>query len=133
MTSKALGTTGETFAEHFLQRKGYTTLAKNWRNGRHGELDLIMYLPPSPTMEEQGILVFVEVKTRKSRQFGHPVESITPTKQQQLVTLAEAYLVASSDTLLSHPYHSIRFDAVTVEVHSKQSDYPIQHFENIIG
>lgn len=71
----------------------------NWRQG-HLEADLIAY--------DGEILVFIEVKTRRSKRFGSPVESVTGSKQAALARAAAAYM-----TKVNHQWE-IRFDVVSI-------------------
>ncbi|HVZ25011.1 MAG TPA: YraN family protein [Sediminibacterium sp.] len=80
------GKTGEKLAAHYLQSRGYTILAVNWRH-RHWEVDIIA--------SKKGHLHFVEVKTRKSLRYGYPEESITREKMRHLRNAAEAYQLAN--------------------------------------
>jgi putative endonuclease len=77
-------------------------------------------------MEEAETLVFVEVRTRRSRQFGTPEESITPAKQARLIELAETYLQDTEDV-----DRSWRIDVVAVRLGSGLPQ--INHFENAVG
>jgi len=74
-----LGRRGEKLAEQHLEARGYRLIERNWRC-RHGEIDLVMRGGAS--------IVFVEVKTRTSTAFGHPLEAITPQKLARLRRLA---------------------------------------------
>lgn len=85
-----------------LRRHGYRIRERNVRCPM-GELDVVA--------EHRGVLVFVEVKTRTTAEFGHPLEAITPYKQHRLALLAGYYL--ASRRLLDRP---CRFDAVSVTV-----------------
>lgn len=76
------GTLGESIALRYLENKGHSLLARNYRT-EHGELDLIM--------QKNNRTVFVEVKTRRSDRFGQPEAAITNRKQEILVACAEAY------------------------------------------
>ncbi len=78
-----LGARGEALAGKYLRRAGYRLLARNFRC-RYGEIDLVA--------EEGGNLVFVEVKTRSSAGFGHPLEAVDRHKQGQLIRAAHVYL-----------------------------------------
>jgi len=78
-----LGARGEAMAEKYLQRVGYRILARNYRC-RFGEIDLIA--------EEDGNLVFIEVKTRSGTGFGHPLEAVDRRKRGQLTRAARRYL-----------------------------------------
>ncbi len=97
---RAIGRAGEDAAVAALRAHGYRIIARNVRL-RRGELDIVA--------EEQGTLVFVEVKARRSAAYGTPAEAVTPRKQQALLRLAAAYLVRRS--LLSRP---CRFDVAEV-------------------
>jgi len=101
-----LGRWGETLAGFYLRAKGYRVLRRGWRAGRLGEIDLIA--------ERRGVLVFVEVKTRSSRRFGTPEESLTPAKCRRLVRLVDAFLAALPDR---SPLRGMspRIDVVAVE------------------
>ena len=80
---RSLGRRGERAAEPLLRRKGYKIVARGER-GPLGELDLVAV--------DGRTVVFVEVKTRRSHDAGHPAEAVGPEKQQRLTRLALAYL-----------------------------------------
>ena len=96
----ALGRRGEAIAARHLMSSGLTIVERNWRCPE-GEIDLVA--------RDGDELVFVEVKTRTSVAFGHPLEAITPRKLARLRRLAGAWCLA-------HPEEraSIRIDAVAV-------------------
>ncbi len=77
------GQQGEAIARAYLQRKGYGIIAVNWRC-RIGEIDVVAIDGP--------VLVFVEVRTRRSSMHGGAEESVTLAKQRRLAALAHAYL-----------------------------------------
>ncbi len=77
------GQQGEAIARAYLQRKGYGIIAVNWRCWA-GEIDVIATDGP--------VLVFVEVRARRSSVRGSAEESITVAKQRRLAALAYAYL-----------------------------------------
>ena len=84
MTSRvAQGTAAEELARRYLETRGLTLVARNFRC-RVGELDLIM--------RDGDQLVFVEVRSRRHDRFGTPAESVTRTKQQRLLRAAAVYL-----------------------------------------
>jgi putative endonuclease len=74
-----LGRWGEHVAGDFLVANGYDVLDTGWRC-THGEIDIVARIDDTVS--------FVEVKTRRSVRFGHPLEAITPTKLTRLRTLA---------------------------------------------
>jgi putative endonuclease len=94
-----LGAKGEELAEQYLIRKGYTILEKNWKN-RHEEIDIIA--------RKEAWLVIVEVKSRSSKAFGQPYESVGIKKQRLLVNAAEAYIIKHNSQL------ETRFDVVSI-------------------
>jgi len=80
---RALGQLGEDLAAEHLQALGYVILERNYRC-RSGEIDIIA--------RDGGRLAFVEVRARRGTAFGTPEESVTPTKQARLATVARHYL-----------------------------------------
>ena len=94
------GAEAEHQASVFLQRQGFTELAKNYAC-RGGELDLVM--------QDRDTLVFVEVRLRSHAGFGDALESIDWRKQQRLRLAAEHYLA-------EHDWSGpCRFDAVGID------------------
>ena len=77
------GDWGEEYARRFLEKKGYLIIEAKYR-GKYGEIDLVAW--------EGECLVFVEVKSRRTRAFGRPEESVTAAKQQKLVQSAQEYV-----------------------------------------
>lgn len=96
-----LGNTGETAAAGYLQGRGYRILQRNYRNPM-GEIDLVA--------RDQKTLVFVEVKTRRSRRFGSAKTWVTVKKQRRLSRVALVYL-KQNDQMNTRA----RFDVVTVD------------------
>ena len=96
-----LGKSGEALIAEYLMQKGYLIIDRNWRI-KGGEIDLIASSP-------EGVMVFVEVKTRSSESFGHPLEAINSDKQERLMRLALAWLLANKKW--SNPY---RIDCAAV-------------------
>lgn len=80
---RALGAAKEALAEAYLRGQGYEILERNFYS-RMGEIDLIA--------REDGYLVFLEVKYRKSSMSGHPAEAVTYRKQQKIYAAARYYL-----------------------------------------
>ncbi len=119
-----LGRRGEEAAAAFLEEKGYRILERNYRFLRE-EVDLICF-QPYERYEEGGELVFVEVKTRRSRSFGYPEEAVTPAKQKAIFRVAEAFL---------HEYRLegslVRFDVIAITWQGKEPT--IEHLENAFG
>ena len=80
---RAVGLEGEAVARRFLKNLGVRIVEENF-NCPLGEIDLIV--------EDGDILVFVEVKTRRSTRFGTPAEAVHARKQRQILRVAEAYM-----------------------------------------
>ncbi len=95
-----LGRRGEQAAAEYLCANGMVVLARNWRC-RSGELDLVV--------RDGDTVVFVEVKTRRGRGFGAPLEAITWQKATRLRRLAGEWLAQSG-----RPWRHVRIDAVGV-------------------
>lgn len=98
---RALGAAGESAAARHLVRCGYRILEANVRC-RIGEIDLVAV--------DAGVIVFVEVKGNRGRQYGAPEEMVTPAKQRRLTRLAAWYLQGRG--WLGRP---ARFDVVAVD------------------
>jgi putative endonuclease len=79
----ALGTRGEDIAAAFLQARGYTIVARNYRC-RFGEIDLVC--------THDAVVVFCEVKLRRSDRYGAPEEGVTARKLARLTLAACTYL-----------------------------------------
>lgn len=79
----AIGRTTERLAEQWLRRAGLKSVARNYRC-RGGEIDLVM--------QDDGILVFVEVRYRRNARFGGPIASVDARKQRRLSVAAAHYL-----------------------------------------
>lgn len=114
---QALGGWGEELAAAYLQERGYTILERNVRT-RYGELDLVA--------RQAEVVVFVEVKTRISLEYGMPEESITAKKRKHLLTAARAYLQVHP-----HLYGDWRVDVIAI-YRSPSGPPQIEHFENAV-
>jgi putative endonuclease len=99
-TRAEIGNYGERVAAAFLWRRGYRVLYHNYRTER-GEIDLIC--------RSGELLVFVEVRTRSTEEFGRPAESIDIDKQESVRSAALHYL-----ELLQREDLYYRFDVVEV-------------------
>jgi putative endonuclease len=102
------GITGEQLAGRFLEEQGLQVLERNWRHGRH-ELDIV-----ARTAHE---LVFVEVKTRSSDQYGQPAEAVKKGKRGRLIKAANAYIQETGCEL------GVRFDIISVILHPTGKPY----------
>lgn len=113
-THNDLGQKGERLASLFLQQKGYEILDENWVFGK-AEVDLIVYFNKQ--------IIFVEVKTRSSTNFGLPEDFVTEVKQRQLEIAANEYIA-----LMNHQ-GEVRFDIISV-LFDKKDNYTINHIED---
>ena len=98
------GARAEDLCAELLRAAGMRLLARNWRC-RHGEIDLIA--------EEDGTVVFAEVRSRASDAFGGAAESITAAKRSRLLAAARLYLSG-------RPEAHCRFDVFLVEGEPRQ-------------
>ena len=94
------GKHSETLAAKHLKKNGYKILVKNYR-AKTGEIDLIA--------KDRDTLVFVEVKARRTKQYGHPKWSVTLQKQRKISMTALYYLKATRQQDVK-----ARFDVVTI-------------------
>ena len=115
MNRPTLGRVGEDIAERHLAKLGLSIVARNYRC-TYGEIDLVAL--------DGDELVFVEVRTRASRDFGSPEESITPAKQARMVRCALSYLSAK-------PPSSWRIDVVAIEF-ERGKVTRIDHYKNAL-
>jgi putative endonuclease len=110
-----LGQRGERIAERHLVALGMTVLDRNWRCPQ-GEIDLVL--------RDGDETVFVEVKTRTSDAYGHPLEAITVPKLARLRRLAAAWCAAHPGT------GRIRVDAVAV-VAPRRAPATVEHLAGV--
>ena len=108
-----IGKTGEKLAQKHLLENGYAILETNWRLGKM-EADIIAY--------REGVIVFVEVKTRSSVLFGEPQEFVNEKKQQSYIKMANAYVQ------MNHRTEEVRFDIIAIEM--SNTEYHLNHLEN---
>lgn len=111
---RRFGNEAEHLAATFLKKKGYRIVAAQYRT-RFGEIDLIA--------EHGNEIVFVEVKARRSNDFGYPEESVTPAKLEKIFLAAETYLRETRSE------KTFRVDVIAIEY---AGDVPkITHFEAV--
>lgn len=110
-THNDLGKRGEQIAAQFLIQNGYEILDENWVHGK-AEVDLIAYIAKQ--------IIFVEVKTRTSVNFGMPEDFVSAAKQNQMELAANAYL-----EIMEHQ-GEVRFDIISV-LFDKENKYTINH------
>ncbi|MGH7255464.1 MAG: YraN family protein [Nitrospirales bacterium] len=115
---RAFGQAAESAAERYLRRKGYRILGRNLRS-ISGELDLVA--------QQDEVLVFVEVKARRSEAYGGSRHAVDRRKQARLVRLAAQYL--ARERIRDRP---CRFDVILCQGGLDAPDRPdrIVHIEN---
>lgn len=100
------GKTGEQLAETYFSEKGYALLEKNWRHSRW-EVDIIA--------SKNTVLHFIEVKTRRTKNYGLPEEKVGNKKIQNLINAAEEYLY-------QHPqWKRIQFDILSIVLNNDKA------------
>ena len=108
MTRAEIGALGEQLAVDHLTSLGLRVLTRNWRC-RYGELDVIAADDAASTV------VFVEVKTRTSDQFGGVAQAVTPLKVRRLRRLAGLWLAAQTGS-----WAEVRIDVIGVRIGSQR-------------
>jgi len=109
------GRQGENIAQDYLIKCGYKILDTNWHYSKNAEIDIIA--------EDKDTIVFLEVKTRTSLNYGHPFEAISQEKIDKINNAILAYL-----KLIDKSYKSYRFDGIAI-VGLKNPT--IEHLKNI--
>ena len=99
--AQKFGKQSELLASHYLRLSGYNVLELNYRNWI-GEIDIIARDGP--------VLVFIEVKARKTTRFGSPKNAVTPGKQKKISKTALAYLKETGQL-----NSRARFDVVAID------------------
>lgn len=118
MKRRDVGILGEKLAKDFLKKKGYRIIETNYRSPE-GEIDIVA--------SHGDFLVFVEVRTKTSLEFGSPEESITPAKMERIKATAAYYQQAHSN--LPPQW---RIDVVAIELHPKGKPSRIELIENAV-
>lgn len=98
-----IGLSGESRAVLFLREQGYSVIRRNFKFRCISEIDIIA------TKGE--LLVFVEVRTKQSDNFCHPVYSLNPKKIKSLKTGARAFLCQNPCICKNYTF---RFDLITI-------------------
>jgi len=119
MDRRDTGIIGEKLARDFLKKRGYRILDTNYRCP-YGEIDIIARYGE--------VLVFTEVRTKRSLAFGSPEESVTAAKREHLKATAFHYC-QTHDNL--PPLW--RIDFVAVELDRKGKPSRIELIENVVG
>ena len=110
-----IGKKGENLATQYLIQNGYKILERNWHYSKNAEIDIIA--------EKKDTLIFVEVKTRTTTNFGHPFESITQNKIEKIHKGILGYL-----SECEKKYKTYRFDGIAIIGLNKPS---IEHIKDL--
>jgi putative endonuclease len=105
-----VGAQFEKNTESYLNKNGLRTICRNYRC-RSGEIDLVM--------DDGEYIIFVEVRFRRSDNYGSPFESITASKQKRIIRAATHFL----STKARFQDRPCRFDAVGVSQGTRQVKY----------
>ena len=113
---KRLGEWGESEAQRYLETLGYSFIGRNFRVPE-GEIDLVM--------QDGDIVVFIEVKTRISDNYGAPEESVTKAKRLRLRRAAWAFL--NEQEMLDASW---RIDVIAIEAAPDRTIHRLDHYQN---
>jgi putative endonuclease len=115
-----LGKSGEDLAVSFLKNNGFEILERNYRYG-HKEIDIIG--------KDKNTIVFIEVKTGRSKSFGSPQERVNLRKQKSMIEVAQAYIQShGSCGEKDFPDYDFRFDVVAIDF--EKGEMKIEHIKN---
>ncbi|MDR1630400.1 MAG: YraN family protein [Oscillospiraceae bacterium] len=117
--SQRIGLLGEVYAARFLRDAGYGILAANYAS-KSGEIDIVA--------EQNGVCVFVEVKSRDRTTLFAPADAVDAQKQERVRGTAAAFLAAEKTHGTEKLRTAIRFDIIEVLFSGK--DYTINHVKN---
>lgn len=116
-TNKEIGELGEKLAQKFLESDGYKIICQNFK-AIQGEIDII-------ARDKYGIIIFVEVKTRTSLNFGKPAEAVNKNKLEHIIKTARYYLHINQIE-----DNTMRFDIIEVFIYKGR--YKINHIKQIM-
>lgn len=109
--AQKFGKQSELLASNYLRLSGYNILELNYRN-QIGEIDIIA--------RDGAVLVFIEVKSRKTARFGSPKNAVTPRKQRKISRTALAYLKKTRQL-----NSKARFDVVAIDARHNPPDIEV--------
>lgn len=114
--NKEIGFYGENLACEFLKKKNHLIITRNFRS-KYGEIDIISKV--------DNILIFTEVKSRYSKNFGLPCQAVTLSKMNTIRRVASYFLYIKK---FQNVY--VRFDVIEITFNYYNNDYYINHLEN---
>ena len=114
----ALGRHGEDLAHRYLQKAGYAVVTRNYKAGAVSEIDIVA--------RQKDLVVFVEVKSRRTAEYGAPERAIDEKKHKNIIRGARAYTTRGSID-----WSQVRFDVISVVfsepptiLHQQDAFYP---------
>ncbi len=116
-TNQELGELGEKLAKKFLEERDYEVICQNF-NSRQGEIDII-------AKDKEGVMVFVEVKTRTTLEYGLPAEAVDEIKKEHILKAAKYYLHINN-----MEEYELRFDVIEVFIYKGR--YKVTHIKQIM-
>jgi putative endonuclease len=119
-SKQLLGASGEEIAVDYLISQGYVVFDRNWRS-KSGEIDIVA----SEKFNSQDELIFIEVKTRSSRDYGDPIEAISATKYLRMYRLALEWLSENSASR-----ELWRLDVISIVI-SRTQEIEIDHVKRV--
>ena len=117
MSVENTGAFGERIAAGYLTRKGYRILETGYRP-RYGEIDIIA--------RDGDTMVFVEVKTRTTAQYGTPEDAVNAGKIRRLLRAVQSYVAA-------HPVGDYRIDVVAIDLDHGTRNARVRHYRHALG
>ena len=117
-SNKETGRLGEETACRFLENLGWKILEKNFHYSRFAEIDIIA--------KDKDTIVFVEVKTRTTTNYGHPFEAVNHSKLLNIFKAGLAYLKTTKE-----PYRRYRIDIISVLGKTGSENPKIEHLKDI--
>lgn len=116
-TNQELGILGEKLAKRFLVERNYEIICNNFKS-KQGEIDII-------AKDIEDTIVFIEVKTRTSLEFGAPSEAVNNIKKEHILKTAKYFLYSNNIK-----ESNIRFDVMEVFIYKGR--YRVNHIKQIM-
>ena len=113
MNNRDFGSKGEDIACEYLKKNGYEILERNKHFSKLCEIDIVAKM--------KNKVVFVEVKTRKTNNFGSPLEAVTKTKYNNIKTGVLSYLKENK-------IKSFQVDVIGITL---EPELKIEHLRNV--
>jgi putative endonuclease len=118
LASKELGNWGEQIAVDYLQNHNVKIVGRNIRTN-YGEIDILG--------QKDGVLIFFEVKTRRTEKFGNPEDAVNYIKQEHMKNSALEFIQSNQDMEMDW-----RIDVIAIYI-GKENKFQIRWFKNAIA